>query len=104
MDLLQLLILLTIAGICGAFAVLLIGFAPRGVAILLFSIITGTIGAAIATSVKRLTGLPGIFELKVGTIRIDIIYTWLASLVVVGLLMLLQILLTRTDQPPSGTR
>jgi hypothetical protein len=110
-DLLQLLILLTITGICGAFAVLIIGFSPRGVVIQLFALIAGTIGAALGGLLKERLGIPDLFStLKIGTVKIDIIITVLGSLVVVGLLLGLQILFGRVDQraarqanPASGT-
>jgi hypothetical protein len=88
-DLLQLLILLAIMGICGAFAVLLLGFSPRGVLIILFSVITGTLGAALGGWLKALLNLPDFFPIKVGTIRIDVILTFGCTLLVVGLLQLL---------------
>jgi hypothetical protein len=97
-DLLQLLILLTITGICGAFAVLILGFSPRGVMILLFAMIVGTIGAALAGWIKGLAGIRDIFTIRIGTIRIDIVLTLLGSLVVVGALMGLQALLLRNDR------
>lgn len=89
MDLLQLLILLAIMGICGAFAVLILGFSPRGVMIMLFSVITGTLGAALGSWLKGNFGLPDLFPIKVGTIRIDVILTFICTLLVVGLLQLL---------------
>ena len=98
MDLLQLLILLTITGICGAGAVFVLGFSPRGVMILLFSLISGTIGAALGGWIKSLAGFPDIVALKIGTVRLDLIYTALGSLAVVGILMFLQRLLGRSDQ------
>jgi hypothetical protein len=104
MDLLQLLILLTITGICGAIAVLALGFSPRGVMILLFSIITGTIGAAVGSWIKGVFRLPDLWALKIGTIRLDIWYTILSSLAVVGLLMGLQWILLRTDQRTTNAQ
>lgn len=89
MDLLQVLILLSVMGICGAFSVLILGFSPRGVMILLFSVISGVIGAALGTWLKGLLRLPDIFPIKVGTIRIDIIFTLIGSIIVVALLQLL---------------
>jgi hypothetical protein len=88
-DLLQILILLVIMGICGAIAVLLLGFSPRGVMIMLFSIITGTIGAALGGWLKAILRLPDFFPIKVGTIRFDVLLTFICALLVVGLLQLL---------------
>jgi hypothetical protein len=108
-DLLQLLILLTITGICGAFAVLILGFSPRGVVTQLFSLIAGTLGAALGGWVKDRINIPDLFTIKIGTVRIDIILTLLGSLAVVGLLMGLQILIGRVEQrstpptPPTET-
>lgn len=98
MDLLQLLILLSITGICGAGAVLTLGFSPRGVMVLLFALIAGTIGAALGVWVMGVLGIPDFFStIKIGTIRFNIFMTFLGSLAVVGLLMLLQVLLVRVD-------
>jgi len=105
-DLLQLLILLTITGICGAFAVLILGFSPRGVVTQLFALIAGTIGAALGGLVKEWLNIPDLFTLKIATVRIDIILTLLGSLAVVGLLMVLQNVISRLEQrsnPPTET-
>ena len=98
MDLLQLLILLTITGICGAFAVLILGFSPQGIVTQLFALIAGTIGAALGGLVKERINIPDLFPIKIGIVRIDIILTLLGSLAVVGLLMGLQILIGRVEQ------
>ena len=94
MDLLQMLILLTITGICGATAIVVTGFSPRGVMILLVSLISGTIGAAVGVVLggwsKAWTGAPVIgwlfiplawlydyFLVKIGTLRLSITFTLL---------------------------
>jgi hypothetical protein len=102
MDLLQLLILLTITGICGAIAVFCLGFSPRGVMILLFSIIVGTIGAALGVGFKGFTNFPDLLPIKIGTIRMDIVLTILFSLLVVGALHILQKPLNDNEQKALG--
>ncbi|GAB4110612.1 MAG: hypothetical protein Fur005_12180 [Roseiflexaceae bacterium] len=104
MDLLQILILLTITGICGAIAMLIPGFTPPGVVPLLFALITGTIGTAIGGWFKALLILPDLMALKIGTIRIDLIYALLGSLLVVGVLMALQSGLSWVMSPNTSRR
>jgi hypothetical protein len=104
MDLLQLLILLTITGICGAFAVFCFGFSPRGVMILLFSVIAGTIGAALGIGFKGFFSFPDILPIKIGTIRMDIVLTFVFSLLVVGGLHLAQNLLVGAEPQTLGVQ
>ena len=89
MDPLQLLILLVIAGICGAVAELIVGFSPPGLHVMLVSIIIGVIGAFIGAWIAGTLNLPPITEIRVGTIRLNLLYTIIGSTL---LLMLLQAL------------
>jgi uncharacterized membrane protein YeaQ/YmgE (transglycosylase-associated protein family) len=100
-DLLQLLILLTITGICGAFAVLILGFSPRGMMTLVFSVIVGTIGAALGNWVDVRTNLFDTFIVKVGTIQINIVLSVIGSIAVVGILLGLQWLVSLQDRAPA---
>jgi uncharacterized membrane protein YeaQ/YmgE (transglycosylase-associated protein family) len=88
MDLLELSIVLVIAGICGAFAELIMGFSPRGMLVILVSIIVGVIGAFLGYWIfTSILALPGILTIRVGTIRFDLLWTVVGSLL---LLLLLQ--------------
>ncbi len=102
MDLLQILILLSVMGICGAFSVLILGFSPRGIMILLFSVISGVIGAALGTGLKGLLRLPDVFPIKVGSTRIDIIFTLIGSIIVVALLQVLLVGIERRTYRRTG--
>ncbi len=91
MDLLQLLIVLVIAGICGAFAQLIVGFSPRGLMVMPVSIIIGVVGAYLGTGIANLLGIsgPDIFAVRVSTIRLNLLWAIIGSSL---LLLLLQIL------------
>lgn len=90
MDPLQLLILLVIAGICGAVAELIVGFSPPGLHVMLVSIIVGVIGAFIGGGVAEAIGLPPITEIRVGNIRLSLLYTILGSTLLLVLLQALR--------------
>ncbi len=89
MDPLQLLIVLVIVGICGAVAALIVGFSPPGLHVMLVSIIVGVIGAFIGAWIAGMLNLPPITEIRVGTIRLNLLYTIVGSTL---LLVLLQVL------------
>lgn len=89
MDPLQLMILLVIAGICGAFAELIVGFSPPGLHVMLVSVIIGVIGAFVGAWIAGLFGLPSITEIRVGNIRMNLLYTIVGSIL---LLLILQAL------------
>jgi uncharacterized membrane protein YeaQ/YmgE (transglycosylase-associated protein family) len=74
MPLLELLILLVIAGLAGAIAEFLIGFSPGG---MLFSVIVGVIGAYIGNWLANLLGVPSIVPITVGSRTIDILWSTL---------------------------
>lgn len=87
MDLLQLLILLVIAGLCAACFEFLIGYTPGGI---LLSVIVGVLGAYIGSVFRRalssIFGQPfNLAPVWVGDITIDLIWTFLGS----GILLLL---------------
>ncbi|HMO58176.1 MAG TPA: GlsB/YeaQ/YmgE family stress response membrane protein [Roseiflexaceae bacterium] len=88
MDLLELSIVLVIAGICGAFAELLLGFSPRGMLVIVVSIIVGVIGVFVGILIfERVLALPGLLTIRIGIIRFDLLWTVIGSLL---LLLLLQ--------------
>lgn len=85
MDLLQLLILLVLAGICGAVAELIIGYKPGN---MLVSVIVGVIGAYLGGLLTFRGAIPLLLPVRVGPTTIDIIWTTLGAFVVLLLLAL----------------
>jgi len=72
MGLLDFLILLLIAGICGAVAQVIAGFSRGGC---LVSIAVGFIGALLGVWLQRLTGLPEIFAIDVNGTQFPIVWS-----------------------------
>lgn len=89
MDPLQLLILLAIAGICGAFAQLAIAFDTRGIATILVSVIIGIVGIFLANSITEATGL-STFVVRVGAQRVDLLLTILGAMLLLAALRLVR--------------
>ncbi len=91
MGLVELLILLIIAGICGAIAEAVVGFSPGG---FLVSIIVGLLGAYLGSWLAPQVGLPPVFPvsrlLPGTTFDFDIVWAVLGSI-----LLLLVISLVR---------
>ena len=87
MSLLELLVLLIIAGIAGVVAEFLLGFTPGG---FLVSIILGVIGAYIGRWLAQQLNLPVLLPITVGTQTIELVWTILGALVLVGLFSLLR--------------
>ena len=86
MDIVEFLILLLIAGICGAVAQAIAGFSRGG---LLVAIAMGFIGALLGVWLKRNTGLPEIFTVQVGNVAFPIVWSIIGGVlfaVIVGLL------------------
>lgn len=100
MDLLQLLILLVIAGICGALAELILG-RRLGSGSLIVTLILGVIGAYFGSWLSSWLGLPG-YALEVGTMRMDLIWSLLGTLLVLALLSLVRE--GRLSLPPARLR
>lgn len=78
MSLIQILVLLIIAGICGAIAELIVGFSPGGFVV---SIVVGVIGAYLGTLIATTLRLPSFFSLNVGGRSIEPIWAILGSIV-----------------------
>ena len=97
MDLLQLAILLVIAGICAAIAQWVVGFSPGG---FLISIIIGVVGAYLGTSLATLVPIAPILPIHVGTVSFDLLWAVLGSL----LLLLLLYLVRYGSGPRLSTR
>lgn len=86
MSIVELLVLLLIAGICGAVGKAIVGYFPGG---FLASIGVGFVGALVGTWLARLIGLPEFFAIHIGTTTFPIIWSILGSAVFVGLISLI---------------
>ena len=86
MSLVELLVLLLIAGICGAVGKSIVGYMPGG---FLVSIGVGFVGALIGTWLARLVGLPELFAINIGGTTFPIVWSILGSVVFVALVGLL---------------
>lgn len=86
MTIVELLVLLLVAGICGAAGKAIVGWFPGG---FLASIGVGFVGALVGTWVARLVGLPELFAIHVGTTTFPIIWSILGSALFVGVISLL---------------
>jgi uncharacterized membrane protein YeaQ/YmgE (transglycosylase-associated protein family) len=86
MSVLDFLILLLIAAVCGAIAKASAGFSRGG---LLVAIAVGFIGALLGVWLQRVTGLPEVFTIQVGGSAFPIVWSIIGGVlfaVVVGLL------------------
>jgi uncharacterized membrane protein YeaQ/YmgE (transglycosylase-associated protein family) len=86
MSIVELLVLLLIAGICGAVGKAIVGAIPGG---FLVSIGVGFVGAVIGTWLARLVGLPQLFAVDVGGTTFPIVWSILGSVVFVALVALI---------------
>jgi uncharacterized membrane protein YeaQ/YmgE (transglycosylase-associated protein family) len=86
MSLIELLVLLLIAGICGAVGKSIVGYFPGG---FLVSIGVGFVGALVGTWVARLLGLPELFAINVGGTTFPIVWSILGSALFVGFVSLI---------------
>jgi uncharacterized membrane protein YeaQ/YmgE (transglycosylase-associated protein family) len=86
MTVLDFVILLVIAAICGAVGQALAGYSVGGC---VASILVGFVGAVIGTWIAGLLGLPEVFAVNVGGRAFPIVWSVLGSAVFVGLLALL---------------
>lgn len=85
MSILELLILLVVAGICGGLAQAIAGYSRGGC---LVSIVMGFIGALLGTWLARLTGLPEILPLRVGGQSFPIVWSIIGGALFAALLSL----------------
>ena len=86
MTLFELLLLLLIAGLCGAAGQAITGFSRGGC---LASIGVGFVGALIGTFVARAMGLPEIFAVTVGGTAFPIVWSILGGALFVAVIALL---------------
>lgn len=92
-SLLELLLLLLIAGICGGIAQSLAGFSRGGC---LVSIAMGFIGALLGTWLARLMSLPEMFAIQIGGTTFPILWSIIGGALFAALLGLLTRSRTRT--------
>lgn len=86
MSIVELLILLLIAGICGAVGKAIAGYFPGG---FLVSVGVGFVGALVGTWLARLVGLPELFAIHVGGTTFPIIWSILGSAIFVAIISLI---------------
>ena len=86
MSLLEIIILLLIAGICGSIGRALVGFSRGGCII---SIIVGFIGALLGSWIARQTSLPDFFILNIGGTDFPVVWSIIGSALFVGVLNIL---------------
>lgn len=86
MTLMEFIIILIVAGVCGSIAQSLVGFTNRGCII---SIVTGFIGAVIGTWLARKFNLPDFFVISVGHKNFPIVWTIIGSVIFAAALSLI---------------
>jgi len=86
MTLLDVLILLLVAGICGALGQAIAGYSRGGC---LVSIALGFIGALLGMWIARLMGLPELFPVRIGGTSFPIIWSIVGSALFVAVLTLI---------------
>lgn len=85
MTILDLVILLIVAGICGALGQAITGYTRGGC---LVSIALGFIGALLGMWLARKMGLPELFSVKIGTTSFPIVWSIIGSALFVALITL----------------
>jgi len=86
MPLLDLIVLLVIAGICGALGQAITGFTRGGC---LVSIALGFVGALLGMWLSRQLGLPELFAIQIGTTNFPIIWSIIGSALFVAVIALI---------------
>lgn len=86
MTILDLIILLVIAGICGALGQAITGFTRGGC---LVSIALGFVGALMGMWLSRALGLPELFAVQIGTTSFPIIWSIIGSALFVAVIALI---------------
>jgi uncharacterized membrane protein YeaQ/YmgE (transglycosylase-associated protein family) len=86
MTLLDLIILLVVAGICGALGQAISGFTRGGCVV---SIALGFVGAILGAWLARMLGLPEFLPLQIGTTSFPIVWSIMGSALFVGVIALL---------------
>jgi uncharacterized membrane protein YeaQ/YmgE (transglycosylase-associated protein family) len=96
MTILEFLLLLLVAGICGSLSQALVGYSHGGC---LVSIAIGFIGALLGTWLARLAGFPDFFTLQIGNQAFPVIWSIIGAVLFTAVLGLLTF---RTARPPIG--
>lgn len=86
MTLLDIIVLLLIAGICGALGQAITGFTRGGC---LVSIALGFVGALLGMWIARAMGLPELFAIQIGTTSFPIIWSIIGSALFVAVIALI---------------
>jgi len=86
MTLVDLLVLLLVAGICGALGQAITGFSRGGC---LVSIALGFVGAVLGVWLSRSLGLPELFAIQIGTTNFPIIWSIIGSALFVAVIALI---------------
>ena len=86
MTILDLVVLLIIAGVCGALGQAISGFSRGGC---LVSIALGFIGAVLGMWLARQLGLPELFSIQIGTTSFPIVWSIIGSALFVAIIALL---------------
>lgn len=86
MSVLDLLILLVVAGLCGAVGQTIVGYSRGGC---LTSIAVGFIGALLGAWLARVMNLPEMFQLEIGNQSFPIIWSIIGSTLFVALISLI---------------
>jgi len=93
MGLLDLLLLLLVAGLCGALAQAITGFSRGGC---LVSIALGFVGALLGIWLAHLLGVPDFLVVEIGTTRFPVVYS-----IIGGALFVAVLALFRRPRPPG---
>jgi len=86
MTLLDLVVLLLIAGVCGALGQAVSGYSRGGC---LVSIALGFVGAVLGMWLSRAMGLPELFAIQIGTTSFPIVWSIIGSALFVAVITLL---------------
>jgi uncharacterized membrane protein YeaQ/YmgE (transglycosylase-associated protein family) len=86
MTILDVIVLLIIAGVCGALGQAISGFSRGGC---LVSIALGFIGAVVGMWLARQMGLPELFSIQIGTTSFPIVWSIIGSALFVAIITLL---------------
>jgi len=85
MTLIEFILLLVVAGICGALGQAISGFSRGGI---LVSIVLGFIGALLGVWLSRVLGMPELFVLTIDTVQFPVIWSVIGAALFVALINL----------------